>query len=69
MDDSLKKRLKPIVNNPETWEVLDKYFETLYNKDIGEIIRTPDMDNVKRLQGRVQLLKHLQSLRDIVNVA
>ena len=63
------KQLKPIVNDPNVWKVLDKYFEECYNMKHRQIDGYTDIHDILRAQGFSQAFLQLRSLRNTINHA
>jgi len=61
-------QLKPLVNHKELWYLLDKYLEELYNNKHKELENITDINQLFRLQGFVQAIKHIRELKSRANV-
>ena len=67
LDKALVKKLKPLVNNPETWEALKEYLQKAKMSELRVLAVATSELEVFRSQGRVSSLERLERLRDNVN--
>lgn len=61
------QQLKPLVNNPQMWEVLNLYLSDLEKNLISTLKTSSDIETIYRTQGGLRTIQMLQSLRDKVN--
>lgn len=61
------KRLRPVVNDPKIWEVLQEYFKFSYDKKHSEMDNLTELRDLYRAQGYCQAMKELRNLRERVN--
>lgn len=61
------EELKPVINDPRNWEILDKWFETCYNSKHSEMDNLTELRDLYRAQGYCQAMKDLRNLRERVN--
>jgi hypothetical protein len=65
----LARKLNPIVNNPEVWEVLQEHLLNLKNLDLQALAVATSESEMYRLQGRVNSVVRLEQLPEQVKEA
>jgi len=60
--------LKPLVNNPLAWNILDTYLSLCYNNKQKELERLVPIEEIYRAQGYIQALRHVLDLKANANV-
>jgi hypothetical protein len=69
LDKQLARKLNPIVNNPEVWEVLQEHLLNLKNLDLQALVVATSESEMYRLQGRVNSVVRLEQLPEQVKEA
>jgi hypothetical protein len=69
LDKQLARKLNPIVNNPEVWEVLQEHLLNLKNLDLQALAVATSESEMFRLQGKIASLVHLEALPQQVKEA
>ena len=59
MDDNLIKVYIEEMTDTKGWEILEKWLHEKREGYITQLIRTSDMDHVKKLQGQVSMIEAL----------
>jgi hypothetical protein len=67
LDKETCQKLLPLVNQPPAWDSLEDYLKELGNRDKDRLAQEPSDLEIRKLQGRVQLVNHLLSLKNEVN--
>ena len=62
-----KQKLKPLVNNPDSWEPLKEFLEEELQSNSNSLINLEKHDDILRTQGYLRAVKKLLTLRDQVN--
>lgn len=64
MDKKFSRALLPLVNDPDTYSLLQEYVE--YRIDIcrDSLEKITDVEEIRRTQGRISELRRLQHLKD-----
>jgi hypothetical protein len=65
----LARKLNPIVNNPEVWEVLQEHLLNLKNLDLQALAVATSESEMFRLQGKVNSVVRLEQLPEQVKEA
>lgn len=61
------QKLKPLVNNPPIWELLNLYLSDLEKNLVSTLKTAADLETIYRTQGGLRTIQMLQTLRDKVN--
>jgi len=61
------KKLKPVVNQPECWNPLKEYYESVEQGILQQMRFAEEESRLRQLQGQLQLLDSLKRLRETVN--
>ena len=68
MNDTEKNQLRPIVNDPNIWKVLDSTLLRCYNNKQKELERLVPIEDIYKAQGYIQAITYLRELKANVNV-
>ena len=68
MNDTEKQLLRPIVNDPAVWKVLDSTLLRCYNNKQKELERLVPIEDIYKAQGYIQAITYLRELKANVNV-
>ena len=69
LDKQLARKLAPLVNNPEAWEPLKEYLQTLKNLELQVLAVATSELELYRSQGRLNSLVRLEQLKDSIKEA
>jgi hypothetical protein len=67
LDKKMASKLKPVVNNPQVWEVLMSHLQELMQETHQALVAAQSEQEMFRNQGKAILLGQLLSLRDVIN--
>jgi spore coat protein CotF len=62
------KDMKPLVNNPNLWNLLDKHLQDMYNNRHKEMDNLSKIEDFYKAQGYCQAITSLRNLKENANV-
>jgi len=64
MDKKFSRALLPLVNDPDTYNLLQEYVESRIDICRDSLEKITDVEEIRRTQGRISELRRLQHLKD-----
>lgn len=64
MDKKFSRALLPLVNDPDTYSLLQDYVESRIDICRDSLEKITDVEEIRRTQGRISELRRLQHLKD-----
>lgn len=64
VDKKFSRSLLPLVNDPETYDLLQAYVESRIDICRDTLEKISDVEEIRRTQGRISELRRLQHLKD-----
>lgn len=64
MDKKFSRALLPLVNDPDTYSLLQEYVESRIDICRDSLEKITDVEEIRRTQGRISELRRLQHLKD-----
>ena len=69
LDKTQAKKLNPVVNNPQVWEVLVEYLKDRKNLELQALVVATSEQEMYRIQGKIHSLAQLEELPQKVKEA